>query len=579
MVHNELVKKLEGGKMIKCNDDARILKIASILDDFSYTCFKYEAKFIQLNADNWQNILNLEKPDLLFIESAWNQNFKKMFQNYQGAKSSVSVMDWCKKHKIPTVFWNKEDPVHFNHFIKIAKEFDYIFTTDLDSIPHYKAVTGHDRVYLLPFAAQISIHNPINKDAGKIGKVAFAGTWYQLYPSRIKEMEMLFNPALKYGLHIYDRMYDFKINNNYQFPKMYQPYIKGYLPYEKMVSTYKKYDIFLNVNTVNESPTMLSRRVIELLACGINVISNDSLAIKKMFPGIVQLCSTEKEAENHLSTLTKDKNLRDRLSLLGQREVFQKHTYTDRMETICKIVGLKYNYKQIPGVSVISVVNSQQSVENIIANFNRQKYQYKELIIFLNNSSIDLEVWAEKIKPDSNIKFYPYREQRTLVNCINEGVSKARFGYISFFEEDNYYAPDFIGDLMNAFRYSKAAIVGKLTYYAYLKDFRVLFIRFPHRENCYVDSLLGSAMIVKKEVFKKIKLADINKKVFPTFSNVFPVFLKDCKKNGFKIYSADRFNFVYINSINSSSAFQKLSSDSTWSTVACTDNYEIYTVV
>ncbi len=518
-------------------------KIASVLDDFSYTCFKYEANFIQLDADNWVNTLISEKPALLFIESAWNRNFNKLFRgNYSGAKSSMNLVDWCKKHNIPTVFWNKEDPFHFNYFIKIAKDFDYIFTTDSDCIPRYKAITGHDRVHLLPFAAQILIHNPINKDAEKLGKVAFAGTWYKQHPFRTKEMKMLFNPALKYGLHIYDRMYNFTNNSSYQFPKMYQPYIKGYLPYEKMVSTYKKYDIFLNVNIVKKSPTMLSRRVIELLACGINVISNDSLAVKRMFPGIVQLCNSEKDAERYLSILTKNKNLRDRLSLLGQREVFQKHTYTHRMATIYKITGLKNNCRKFPGVSIISVVNRQQFMENITANFQRQKYPYKELIII------------------------PCEEQKTLVNCINDGISKARFDYISFFTEDNYYGPDFIGDLMHAFRYSQAEIVGKCTYYTYLKVPKVLLIQSPDRENRYVNSLPESAMIIKKEIFNKLKLSE-------TTANVFPTFFADCLKNGCKIYSADRFNFVNIKQALPQDLIKK------YTVITRTDNFKTYTVV
>ncbi len=558
---------MAGEKMIECNNNTAFPKIACILDDFSYTCFKYEANFIQLDAVNWENTLISEKPDLLFIESAWNQNFNKLFrEKSNGANSSISVVNWCKKHNIPTVFWNKEDPFHFDHFIEIAKDFDYIFTTDWHCIPQYKAVTEHNRVYLLPFAAQIAIHNPINKDAVKLGKIAFAGTWYARRSIRRKDMEMLLNPALKYGLHIYDRMYNVTLNKNYKFPEIYRPYIKGYLPYEEIVSTYKKYDVFLNVNTVKESPTMVSRRVIELLACGINVVSNDSLAVKKMFPGIVLLCNTEKDAEKHLSILTKDKNLRDRLSLLGQREVFQKHTYTHRMETISKIVGLKYNCRKIPGVSIITIASRQDFMENIIENFQRQKYRNKELIIILNTSSINIKVWMDRIKPYKYIRVYPCKEQKTLGNCINDGVNMARLDYISFFAEDNHYAPDFVGDLMNAFQYSQAEIVGKCTYYTYLKASKVLLIHSPDRENRYVNSLLESAMIVKREIFNKVIFSD-------TTANVFPTFFEDCQKNGCKIYSADRFNFVNIKQALPQDLVEKCT------VVACTDNFETYTVV
>ena len=42
------------------------------------------------------------------------------------------------------------------------------------------------------------------------------------------------------------------------FPEEYHPYIKGSLNYEDMVLEYKKYNIFLNVNSVNNSPSSFS---------------------------------------------------------------------------------------------------------------------------------------------------------------------------------------------------------------------------------------------------------------------------------------------------------------------------------
>jgi len=552
--------------MMECNS-AVFPKIACILDEFSYTCLKYEANFIQLDADKWKNTLISVKPDLLFVESAWNQTFNNLFRTSDNmAKQAENLVKWCKKHNIPTVFWNKEDPFHFEHFIEIARQFDYIFTTDWHSIPRYKAVTKHGRVYLLPFAAQIAIHNPINKDTEKLGTVAFAGTWYARRSTRQKDMEMMLKPALRHGLHIYDRMYNFTLNRNYKFPHIYKPYIPGGLPYEEMVSAYKKYDIFLNVNTIKESPTMLSRRVIELLACGTNVVSNDSLAAEKMFPGIVLLCKTEKDVEKHLSSLKKEKNLRDRLSLLGQREVLQKHTYTHRLETICKITGLKNSVRKIPGISIITLLNKQEYMENIIANYERQKYRYKELIIILNATGIDINVWADSIRSSKGIRVYPRGHQKTLGNCINDGIGKARFDYISFFAEDNFYAPEFTGDLVNALRYSKAEIVGKCTYYTYLKVPKVLLVQSPDKENRYVNSLPESAMIVKKEIFNKIKLGDTN-------SNVFPAFFANCLKSGFKIYSADRFNFVDIKQVLPQNLIEKCR------VVDRTDNFEKHTVV
>ncbi len=61
-----------------------------------------------------------------------------------------ALLAWCRYHNIPTVFWNKEDPIHYDRFIETAKRFDYVYTTDLNRVPNYIEDCGHDRVDALP---------------------------------------------------------------------------------------------------------------------------------------------------------------------------------------------------------------------------------------------------------------------------------------------------------------------------------------------------------------------------------------------------------------------------------------------
>lgn len=513
------------------------MKIASVLDNISFNCFKYEGDFCQLDASTWEETLENEKPDMLFIESAWNEDFKKIFRkNSARGTPSGDPVCWCKQHNMPTVFWNKEDPYHFDHFIEIAKDFDYIFTTDLDSVPRYQSITGHDRVYPLPFAAQARIHNPVNKDLDKLGDVAFAGTWYNLRPERQREMDLLLMPALQYGLHIYDRMYLFRLNRNYVFPEQYQPYIKGYLPYEEMIHYYKKYPLFLNVNTVRTSPTMLSRRVMELLACGTNVISNQSVAMENLFPGLVMVARCAEDTEKYLSILLKDKELRDRLSLLGQREIFKKHTYRQRFQTILSKVGFKEK-NELPGVSVIAVTNSPDTLPAILLNFKSQSYTNTELIVVINDTRMNPDKWNAVMMTDKRIRAVRIDEKSTKGACYNFAVSQAKYELVAFFENDNFYTPNYIGDMVNAFEYADAGIVGKYSYYVYLEDRGVLNVKNPDMEYRYVESFPTSAVMVKKEVLDAVKFDEVAKYPFPLLFNA-------CIQKGIRLYSSDRFNFA-----------------------------------
>ena len=52
------------------------------------------------------------------------------------------MLNYCRSRGIPTVFWNKEDPPHFDDFIGAAKEFDFVFTTDADCVPMYREALG-----------------------------------------------------------------------------------------------------------------------------------------------------------------------------------------------------------------------------------------------------------------------------------------------------------------------------------------------------------------------------------------------------------------------------------------------------
>ena len=545
----EEAKEAVALKTPKYKPKIKELKVGTIMDEFMYHCLKHEFHLFSFGLDDWKSLCISENIDILLVLSAWNGNQGKWKNEIHNLHKKPNfhlkkLVSWCKSQGIPTVFWNKEDPYHFERFIEAAKLFDHVFTTDINCIKKYLDNLGHRQIHLLTFGAQPKIHNPINKDKEKIGKIGFAGTWYRIgHEDRKRDMEIVLKPALKYNPHIYDRMHHYTKSNYYKFPDTYQPFIQGSVPYEEMCSIYKKYDVFLNVNTIRNSPTMFSARVFELLSCGTNVISCYSLGIEKLFSNIVKISNTEEDTENHLKLLLNHKEIRERLSLLGQRKILQEHTYEHRITTLLDNINFDYKKEDIPGVSVITCINHPQSMTNILENYFRQRYEKKELIIVLNNNSIDMEEWKKAIEKDDSIRVFQIDEKASLGSCLNFAVEQAGFEYISKFDEDHYYACEFIGDLMNAFKYTDAGIVGKHTVYAYLEGMKALVLRFPNKENQYVNFLWGSAFIMDKKIWKEIKFTD-------STLDTMTIFFRGCVNKGFKLYSTDRFNYVYKKSPN-----------------------------
>ncbi|MEZ4820483.1 MAG: hypothetical protein R3A45_11625 [Bdellovibrionota bacterium] len=58
------------------------------------------------------------------------------------SKELIELLYEAKKRKIPTVFWHKEVPPHFETFMEVSKLFDYIFLTDQESVERYKKGWG-----------------------------------------------------------------------------------------------------------------------------------------------------------------------------------------------------------------------------------------------------------------------------------------------------------------------------------------------------------------------------------------------------------------------------------------------------
>lgn len=563
----------------------RNLKIACILDEFSYECFKDECNFIPVGLKDWKEVLKKIRTDFLFVESAWQGNngqwLNKITNLHNNKQHELKKLtDWCKEKKILTVFWSKEDPYDFDVFIEAAKYFDFVFTTDENCIPKYKEIIGHSNVFVLPFAAQPSIHNPVFNNKFRLGRVAFAGGWYDKHlgdtnlGNRKENISILLKPAFKYGLHIYDRFYASKNSKN-RFPMEFSPYIRQNLSYKEIIQVYKKYDVFLNVNSVQESPTNFSRRVFELLACGTPIISSYSLGIEKLFPNIINLCRTEKDTETYLERLLGDKELRDRLSLLGQREVFNHHTYQHRLERILDNINMDYIREKTPGVSIITCTQRPDNIERVFDNYSGQGYLKKEIIIILNNNKMKIDLWKKKAEQYNNIRVFQLDEQATLGACLNFAIEQSNFEIISKFDDDDYYGPEYLTDTVNAFKYTNAALVGKYTVYAYLEDKKLLVLRYPDKENRYMNYVSGSTLTFKKEIFKHVKFE--NRSVSEDTN-----FLNTVIKYGYRIYATDKFNHVICRRSSLNDHSWKISEDEFLKKckfIAITDNYQKYVTV
>lgn len=317
--------------------------IAIISDELTYENFSKECHVHVLTPNNWKQVFQENEIDLFLCESAWNgckeydkcwrgriyKNHKVLFET---RKVLFRILNYCEKNEIPTVFWNKEDPTFFGNekydFVDTALYFQYIFTTAEECIEMYQK-KGHKDVHLMMFGFSPELYNPL-QSGKKQKKAIFAGSWFGEDEQRCKAEDALFRKVLedKIPLVIYNRQSDSNSKKR-KFPEVFQQYIHSAISQKQLGKELKGSRYAININTVTDSETMFARRVYELMASNVYIISNQSKAMKRQLAG--RYSSIEDKIPEDVIAICRD----------NVDYVFQNHTNQIRLTEMLQTIGFR----------------------------------------------------------------------------------------------------------------------------------------------------------------------------------------------------------------------------------------------
>lgn len=532
------------------------IRLISILDEISETSWSEEFKLFRLVKSKFEEQIGVSTANGMFIESCWKGNegeweyaFTSPGLKHKNAQNLLKALDIAKEKRLPILFWNKEDPMHYEKFLPIAKKCDVVFTTDSNKLDSYKKDLGHDNIYCLPFAANPYICNPMNRSRYEEENICFAGSYYSVgHDDRKLQMDEMLPALLKLNGVIYDRMSKLD-NERYYFPNVYKNILRDSVSFKDMTALYKHFKIFLNVNTITDSPTMMSRRVYELLACGTPVISTPSKAIEKQFSGIVQIATNAAEAEAIARELLDNPWKHARLAHLGYREVMLNHTYENRKDIILSSINIKHEPSK-PLVSIILPTMRPHFIDRIVSNIGNQTYSSIECIIITQNYSKN-EINELKSKFDKfenvNCKIIENNSSQNLGARLNQALSYTVGDFIAKFDDDDLYFPNYLTDMMLPFKFGDWSVVGKKEGFFYLELEDKLVVKYPNQRHIDTDFVMGATLVMKKSDL--VEVGGFLEAAKGEDSDL----LRRMKTNGKKIYAADPFNFVVWRSKDSSS--------------------------
>ncbi len=323
------------------------LSIGLIADELTSTCLSKQCRTLPVTPLNYRWVLRRHRPDMLFVESVWNgyrDAWKYRVASYpdhprRNNRTLAKVVAYARDLGIPTVFWNKEDGVHFERFVESAKLFDHVFTVDETCIERYRTAMGEGAsVHSLMFAVQPHLHSFSGFDF-KAHRANFLGSYsHHIHSRRRHWQHMLFEGAAEaLGLTVFDRN-SARQSSNYRYPALRDLDVQPAVHHAATANVYKHFLVSLNVNTVEDSPTMFSRRLLEILACGGIAVTTPARSVDLLFRDFCHVVTNAEETRELFARLRHGPSQLDLDRAAAGAEHVAKHfTWAQRLDRVAEV--------------------------------------------------------------------------------------------------------------------------------------------------------------------------------------------------------------------------------------------------
>lgn len=156
----------------------------------------------------------------------------------------------------------------------------------------------------------------------------------------------------------------------------------------------------------------------------------------------------------------------------------------------------------LPTVSlVMSSMRPQRSVP-VLRALAAQRYPHVEIVVGVHGDD-DTAGEFDQVVKETGATVSRYDRSVPFGTVLAETARQAGGDLVMKVDDDDVYGPDFVGDLVLAYLYSHADVVGKTTEYLYLENWQQLVHRTFHVEE-YRLQLAGGAMLLSQATLNEI---------------------------------------------------------------------------
>ena len=138
-----------------------------------------------------------------------------------------------------------------------------------------------------------------------------------------------------------------------------------------------------------------------------------------------------------------------------------------------------------PEITVLAVTMRPENINNIVANFNRQLYPKKKLIVCLHGDFDEATVRSVRAALDAvkGARFFRYPRRWALGKCINEGAAQADTPFIAKYDDDDFYTDTYLVNVAHHYRITRFEVFTQPHCLIYFEGDNKLCLHWPSLRN------------------------------------------------------------------------------------------------
>ena len=159
---------------------------------------------------------------------------------------------------------------------------------------------------------------------------------------------------------------------------------------------------------------------------------------------------------------------------------------------------------RLPAVSVVLATRRPDMLEHAVGQVARQRgVDALELVLAPHGFEPDAAKVLDLLGPGVALRLCPQPESTLFGDVLDRAAREAGGDVILKMDDDDWYSPDVIADLLRARAYSGAELVGMPAEFHYIEE-RDLTVRRGHASELYATFVAGGTMMVDRSMLREV---------------------------------------------------------------------------